>query len=101
MKKYEFLKAVPVWEAEKDKEINYNLVFRTVVSKADNTIVAVSVSSLYQMFVNGVMVAEGPARAGHGYYRVDEIDVSSFLTKEENVIAIYVNGYYVKNRLFY
>ncbi len=97
MKRYSFKKAIPVWEADKDKEINYNLVFRTIVPKNDKTIVALSASNMYQMFVNGILIAEGPARAGHGYYRVDEIDVSSYLVNDKNVIAIYVDGYYVQN----
>ena len=97
MKEYNFIKAVPVWEAGKDKTINYNLVFRTIVPKSNNAFIALSASNMYQMFVNGTMVSEGPARAGHGYYRVDEVDISSYLTNEENVVAIYVNGYYVKN----
>lgn len=72
-------------------------MFRTIVSKSNNAIVALSASNMYQMFVNGIMVAEGPARAGHGYYRVDEIDVSTHLTNKENIVTIYVNGYYIKN----
>jgi len=95
--KYDFKKAVPVWESGKDKELNYNLIFRTIVPKNENTIIVLSASNMYQLFVNGIMVAEGPARAGHGYYRVDEIDVSPYLTKEENIVAIYVDGYYIKN----
>ena len=97
MTRYYFKKAVPVWEAGKEEEINYNLVFRTIVPKTDNMIIALSAFNMYQMFVNGTMVAEGPARAGHGYYRVDEIDVSAYLTNDDNIIAIYVDGYYVQN----
>lgn len=97
MTSYNFKKAVPVWEKDKEKEINYNLVFRTIVEKSNNCLVAISASNMYQMFINGTMVSEGPARAGHGFYRVDEIDISSYLTNDENIIAIYVDGYYVKN----
>ena len=97
MTTYNFKNAVPVWEKDKEKEINYNLVFRTVVEKSNNCLVALSASNMYQMFINGTMVSEGPARAGHGFYRVDEIDISSYLTNDENIIAIYVDGYYVKN----
>lgn len=97
MVKYNFKKAVPVWEKAKENLINYNLIFRTIVPKRDNTVIAISASNMYQMFVNGIMVAEGPARAGHGYYRVDEIDISPYLTTDENIIAIYVDGYNVKN----
>ena len=97
MVKYTFREALPVWEEGKDKEMNYNLVFRTVVDKADNVKIALSASSMYQMFVGGKLVSEGPARAGHGYYRVDEVDISKFLTQEKNIVCIYVDGYYVEN----
>ena len=97
MKRYIFKEAVPVWEEGTENELNYNLVFRTIVNKAEKSVVNVSASNMYQMKVNGEMVSEGPARAGHGYYRVDEIDISHYLTFEKNIITIYVNNYYVKN----
>ncbi len=97
MVKYTFKKALPVWEKDKEKEMNYNLIFRSVVDKSDNAVVAITASSMYQMFVNGILVSEGPARAGHGWYRVDEIDVSKYLTKDRNIVCIYVDGYNVEN----
>lgn len=97
MKEYRFQKALPVWEKGKDQEMNYHLIFRSVIAGGKNTKIALTASSLYQMYINGQMVAEGPARAGHGYYRVDEIDITGYLDKEENVVAIYVAGYNVKN----
>lgn len=97
MIKYTFKSAVPVWEDGKDREMNYNLVFRSVVDKAEKTVIALTASSMYQMFVNGKLVCEGPARAGHGYYRVDEIDISEYLTNDKNIVCVYVDGYYVEN----
>ena len=97
MVKYMFKKALPVWEKGKENEMNYNLVFRAVVDKSDDVIIALSASSMYQMFVNGNLVSEGPARAGHGYYRVDEIDISKYLTDEKNIVCIYIDGYNVEN----
>lgn len=101
MKKYIFKQALPVWEKNKATEMNYHLLFRSVVSECDAkdciTKIALTASNMYQLFVNGHFVAEGPARAGHGYYRVDEIDISKYLTAEQNVIAIYAASYYIKN----
>ena len=89
MREYRFRKAIPVWEQGKEYEKNYNLIFRSVVEKCEN--------ALINIFVNGKMIAQGPARAGHGYFRVDEIDISKYLDQEENIIAIFVNQYYVQN----
>ena len=96
MQKYSFKKAIPVWESGKEDETNYNLVFRTVLPRG-GAVIAVAASNMYQMFVGGKMIAEGPARAGHGYYRVDEIDLGEYLTEDENIVAIYVNGYNIYN----
>lgn len=101
MKEYIFKQAVPVWEKNKETEMNHHLLFRSIVLGRDVkdgvTKIALTASNMYQLFVNGQFVAEGPARAGHGYYRVDEIDISKYLTSEQNVIAIYVASYYIKN----
>lgn len=97
MKKYEFIKAVPVWQKGMDKVMHHNLVFRTVVEGCGSTVINISASNMYQMFVNGKMVAEGPARAGHNYYRVDEIDISEYLSDGDNIVAIIVDSYYIKN----
>lgn len=97
MKLYEFKKAIPVWEKGKECEKHYNLIFHCNVPKNEKTILCLSASNLYQLFINGEMIAQGPARAGHGYYRVDEIDISEKLTQEENKVTVFVNGYYVKN----
>ena len=97
MEKYTFKKALPVWEKDKEKEVHYNLVFRCVLPKLDNACIALSSSNIYQLFVNGNMISEGPARAGHGYYRVDEIDLSKYLTADKNVISIIVCAYNIKN----
>lgn len=97
MVKYTFKEALPVWEEGTEKEMNYNLVFRASIARSDKAKVVLSASNMYQMFVGGTLVAEGPARAGHGCYRVDEIDISEYLTKDENIVCIYVDGYYVEN----
>ena len=97
MVNYNFVKALPVWEEGKENTMNYNLIFRAVVDKSNDAKISLTASSMYQMFVNGVLVSEGPARAGHGYYRVDEIDLSKHLTDEKNVVCIYVQGYCVEN----
>ncbi len=97
MVKYTFKKALPVWEEGKENKMNYHLIFRSIVDKADDVKIALSASNMYQMFVNGNLVSEGPARAGHGHYRVDEIDISKYLIKDKNIVCIYVAGYNVEN----
>ncbi len=38
--------------------MNYKLVSRTIVDGGTTTVVNISASNMYQMFVNGVMVAQ-------------------------------------------
>ncbi len=99
MTEFCFQKAVAVWAYDREKEMNCELSFRTVVSKdfCNTAILSLAVSSLYRVWVNGTFVAAGPARAAHGFYRVDELDVASYLTQSENVIVIDVVGYNVNS----
>jgi len=90
MKRFKFLKALPVWEREKEKEKNYTLIFKTSAKEAQNPKLFIACSSIYQVFADGKFVAAGPARAAHGIYKVDELDLSAFDAKE---ILIYVSGY--------
>ena len=45
------------------------------------------------MSVNGKFVCYGPARAGRGFFRVDEIDLTPFADQEQNTVIIEVCGY--------
>jgi len=97
MKKYTFKSALPVWQRGAETVMNRWLIFRTESKKNRNTILAITGSSAYDVRVNGEFVAFGPARAAHGVYRVDELDLSKFLTKENNIITITVAGYNVNS----
>ena len=96
MQAYEFRRALPVWESGKEETLNYHLAFRSVIEGREQTRIALSASAIYQMYVNGKMIAEGPARAGHGHHRVDEIDLTPHLTDGKNVLVVYVAGYYLE-----
>ena len=88
-----FPSALPVWEMGKELGKNYFLVFRAVCPRKEETSLRIAVSTGYQLLVNGELAASGPSRGPHGYYRVDEIELDSFLDREENLIAIIAAGY--------
>ncbi|HET7101014.1 MAG TPA: hypothetical protein VFJ52_07685, partial [Terriglobia bacterium] len=54
-------------------------------------------STLYRFFVNGEFKGCGPARGPHGYYRVDEWDLTRDLSAGTNVVAIEVAGYNINS----
>ncbi|HBQ56178.1 MAG TPA: hypothetical protein DD786_03395 [Porphyromonadaceae bacterium] len=90
-------KAVPVWAEGREKEMNLTLGFRGTFNADPHSeaILRVAASTVYRLFLNGEFVGSGPARAGHGYFRVDRYDLSERLKAGENIVAIEVAGYNV------
>lgn len=92
--------AKPIWVKGKQKEMNLTVGFVTKFDVSDNNCVKIKVtgSSLYRLLVNGHYVGYGPARAAHGYYRVDEWDISDHIRKrKENVLSLEVVGYNINS----
>lgn len=79
--------------------MNYAVGFRAVVQGSQTVplTLRLTASTLYRVTVNGKFLGHGPARAAHGYYRVDEWDLGLALTEETNVIGIEVAGYNVNS----
>lgn len=93
-KKVSFTAAKPVWGQDLEQEMNVSILFRQEITKEEGTyILRLAASSAYQIFVNGDFYAMGPARAGHGYYRVDEYHVTETLRSGKNTVDIIVAGY--------
>ncbi|MBO4413437.1 MAG: hypothetical protein J5830_01895, partial [Clostridia bacterium] len=92
MTRTEFNFAKPVWVENREKEKNLSVCLTAKV-KRGSALLRIAAHTLYQAFLNGKILAEGPARAGHGYYRVDEIDLTDKLDADVNVIEIIVAGY--------
>jgi alpha-L-rhamnosidase len=54
-------------------------------------------ATLYRAYVNGEFRAWGPARGPHGYYRVDEWEITPLLVHGNNLVAIEVAGYNINS----
>ena len=87
-----FEKASPIWAYDRETEMNLWLSFRAVAKGTGKTVLRLTGSSAYEVKVGGKFVAFGPARCAHGFYRVDELDLSDMITKE-TVITVNVAGY--------
>ena len=97
-----FLKAVPVWAEAYRREMNIVLRFDATVMGGNNgapVLLRLAGSSDYQIFLNGELLGLGPARAGYGYYRIDEYDLTPLLAAGANALSILVAGY--NNNGFY
>lgn len=99
IEKMEFALARPVWPAGRELDMNLMVGFRAVFEKTErqNVCLRIAASSLYRCFVNGKFVGHGPARGPHGYYRVDEWDLTDNLTCGQNIVVIEVVGYNVNS----
>ncbi len=94
-----FRSAQPVWPDGRQEEMNLMVGFRAKLTRpeAKPAVLRVAAATIYRVSVNGDFVGHGPARAAHGYYRVDEWDLTPRLRPGENVVAIEVAGYNVNS----
>lgn len=95
---YTFRAATPVWERGTADLMNRTISFCADVAASDQpVVVAFAASCEVLLLVNGVYVAHGPARTAHGFFRVDEYDISACLTKDANRVTLRVAGYNVNS----
>jgi alpha-L-rhamnosidase len=90
-----FVSAKPVWpkgrETEKNLFVGFRATFRT--QGQERVWLRATGATVYRVFLNGQFLGHGPARGPHGYFRVDEWDISNRLQPGENVVAFEVAGY--------
>lgn len=92
-----FQKAVPVWLSGKETEINITAGFTCRFSGSSPAVLVLTAASVYRVFLNGVFLFHGPARAALGDCRVDVLELPALLLQPENVLAIEVVNFYVNN----
>lgn len=94
--KFNFKNALPVWLYGEKKTKNLTMSSVAKVNKSESTLY-VAGNSCYTILVNGRFVSFGPARAAHGYYKVDVIDLTSHLDRDENFVTIRTAGYNINS----
>jgi len=94
-----FQSAQPVWPRGRETDKNIFAGFRAVfhAPAGDSVRLRIAASTLYRAYVNGKFQAWGPARGPHGFYRVDDFDITGSLSPGRNVVAIEVAGYNVNS----
>ena len=88
-----FEKAVPIWVKNRRETVNYQAGFRCdfYAEAKEKYTLKITGASLYRIFINGEFIGYGPARAGDGYMRCDEITLDA--REGLNKLAIEVAGY--------
>ena len=93
---FSFKKAVPVWMYGEKKTMNLTMSSVAKIKSAPS-VLYVAGTSRYIVFVNGNLIAHGPARAAHGYYKVDAIDITKHLDRDINYVALRTAGYNINS----
>jgi len=94
-----FRSARPIWPQGREKEMNLFVGFRAVfdLPRRSRVHLRVAGSTLYRVYINGEFLAWGPARGPHGYFRVDQWDITPLLVDGKNLACIEVAGYNVNS----
>ncbi len=92
-----FIKAKPVWAAGAQLEKNLTIGLHAVVDidEFENAVFSITASSCYKAYINGEFIGFGPSIAAHGFFRVDQYDLSKRLKQGNNVLSIVATGYNV------
>ena len=85
--------AKPIFPKEKEKEMNTFAAFRAITDSLKDAKLSLTAYTFYQLYVNGELVAFGPARTAKGYARVDVIDLDKYNKDGKNEIVVGVMGY--------
>ena len=75
-----------------DEHRNRHILFRRKFicdSLPENATLYISADDYYKLYINGHFVAQGPAPSYHFNYNYNAIDVSPYLQKGENLIAVH------------
>jgi len=94
-----FISAKPIWPTGQEREMNLFVGFRAVFSAPSDArpVLRVTASTVYRAFLNGEFIGYGPARGPHGWFRMDEWDLTPRLRRGRNLLAIEVAGYNVNS----
>ncbi len=86
-----FKAATPFWPDTGGDDLNRRVGFRATLDKLpSNAVLRVATSGFYRSTVDGNFLGHGPARAGHGHFRIDEWPLKDFAGEAPRVIGIEV-----------
>jgi alpha-L-rhamnosidase len=86
-----FQSAAPSWPDTGGDDLNRRVGFRVALDGLpEDATLRLATSGLYRATVDGKFLGHGPARAGHGHFRIDEWPLKQFAGEETRVIGIEV-----------
>jgi alpha-L-rhamnosidase len=86
----QFDAAQPIWTTAEKGEVNSSVAFTTHFEWDGKSSLQLRLAgcSIFKVFVNGEFAAYGPARGPHGWFRMDEWDLSRAARKGDNRLGI-------------
>lgn len=87
-----------VWAKGLSEEKNIAVTFQYALTPSADTVIDLAASNLYRLFVNGELIGCGPARAAHGYSRLDTYSLEKW-AGQETVLSVEV--YSANTNTFY
>ncbi len=81
---------------------NQHILFRKkfIIDEISNAKIRISADDYYKLYINGKFVTQGPAPSYHFSYYYNTVDISSFLIKGENTIAVHTYYQGLINRVW-
>lgn len=98
-----FQQAIPTWIRGQREAWNQTAGFHArwpVAGPPNRTTLRITGADAYRVWVNGEHAGYGPARTACGYARVDEWDLTPWVTTGENHIAIEVHSHGVDSYVY-
>lgn len=93
-----FQQAKPIWIKGKSTEQNVFAAFRLKTKLPAASQLHITAATFYRVYINGVFMASGPARAPHGYARKDVLTISTdYAPNTECEILIEAVGYHCRS----
>jgi len=92
----DFKRGVPVWPSGRREVRNQMVGFRCEWTRGDvsaSCLLRVAGADCYRVWLNGKHAGYGPARAAHGFARVDEWPLERFVRAGTNHLAVEVLSY--------
>lgn len=88
-----FSKAKAIFIDNDSCEYNTNVLFSAsfdIDDKKENIIIKLAAADYYKLYINSEFVSYGPARCAKNTFRVDELDITTYLRQGKNTVAVWV-----------
>lgn len=94
-----FSLAQPIWASGNQTAQNMTVALHACVDVpvSQEVTCSITAASSYRLYIDGQFMGYGPSIAAHGYFRVDQYDLTAKLSGGTHVIAIEVAGYNIDN----